>query len=220
MSPSQENYLKAIYELNHDQRKITNKNIADILQVSAPSVTEMLTSLSKEKLVSHTPYNEISLTDKGREIATNLVRRHRIWEVFLHDKLDYNIGEVHEAADVLEHATDGMLIQRLNEYLDAPERCPHGGIIPGNAEETDSDDQVLVDIADGTTVQIKRVIDNHEFLAYYQNLGLPLGTEMTVLRHEPFEGPMVVRTSAGATIPVSFKSASYIFVNQISAPES
>ncbi|MCH4058117.1 metal-dependent transcriptional regulator [Lapidilactobacillus gannanensis] len=215
MSPSQENYLKAIYELSHDRRKITNKNIADILQVSAPSVTEMLTSLAKEALVSHTPYNEISLTDKGREIATTLVRRHRIWEVFLHDKLNYNIGEVHEAADVLEHTTDGMLISRLNTFLDDPKRCPHGGLIPGNAPMTDQNDQVLVNTPDGETVQVKRVIDNHEFLMYFEGLNLALGTNITILRHEPFEGPIVIKTSDGREIPISFKAAGYIFVTEV-----
>ncbi|MFD1465793.1 metal-dependent transcriptional regulator [Lapidilactobacillus mulanensis] len=213
MSPNQENYLKAIYELRHDLRKITNKNIADILQVSAPSVTEMLTSLAKEELVIHTPYNEISLTEKGTKIATTLVRRHRIWEVFLHDKLNYNISEVHQAADVLEHATDGMLVQRLNDFLDQPKRCPHGGLIPGNVDITDQSDQVLVDIADGAVVQLKRVIDNHEFLRYFEILHLPLGTILTVIRHEPFEGPIVVKTMDGQEIPISYKAASYMFVD-------
>lgn len=215
MSPNQENYLKAIYELRHDRRKITNKNIADILQVSAPSVTEMLTSLAKEELVVHTPYNEISLTEKGTTIATNLVRRHRIWEVFLHDKLNYNISEVHEAADKLEHATDGMLIQRLNDFLKEPHRCPHGGLIPGNIDLTDQNDQVLVEIPDGTTVQVKRVIDNHEFLMYFEGLHLPLGAIITVQRHEPFEGPVVVTTDSNQEILISYKSASYIFVDEI-----
>lgn len=215
MSPNQENYLKAIYELRHDRRKITNKNIADILQVSAPSVTEMLTSLSKEELVKHTPYNEISLTEKGTQIATNLVRRHRIWEVFLHDKLNYNISEVHEAADALEHATDAMLIQRLNDFLEDPQRCPHGGLIPGNVEMTDQSDQVLIDIADGQTVQVKRIIDNHEFLRYFEGLQLPLGAIITVQRHEPFEGPIVVTTADNQEISISYKSASYIFVDDI-----
>lgn len=215
MSPNQENYLKAIYELSHDRRKITNKNIADILQVSAPSVTEMLTSLSKEKLVKHTPYNEISLTEKGTKIATNLVRRHRIWEVFLHDKLNYNISEVHEAADALEHATDGMLIQRLNDFLQDPKRCPHGGLVPGNADLSDLSDQVLIDTADGQTVQVKRVIDNHEFLMYFEGLHLPLGSIITIQRHEPFEGPIVVTTEDHQEISISYKSASYIFVDAI-----
>lgn len=219
MSPTQENYLKAIYELSHDRRKITNKNIADILQVSAPSVTEMLTNLAKEKLVKHTPYNQISLTKKGQTIATIMVQRHRIWEVFLHDKLNYSISEVHEMADILEHATDNDLISRLNNYLDRPEHCPHGGLIPGNAEMANQSDQVLADTEAGTQVQIKRVIDNHEFLKYYENLALPLGTTMTVLRHEPFEGPIVVKTAAGETIPVSYKAASYIFVRPTPKPD-
>ncbi|GEL13598.1 metal-dependent regulator [Lapidilactobacillus concavus DSM 17758] len=213
MSPNQENYLKAIYELRHDQRKITNKNIADILQVSAPSVTEMLTSLAKEELVRHTPYNEISLTEKGTTIATNLVRRHRIWEVFLHDKLNYNISEVHEAADVLEHATDGMLVQRLNDFLDQPERCPHGGLIPGNAPLTDQSDQVLVEMPDNSVVQLKRVIDNHEFLMYFEGLHLPLGSQLIVKRHEPFEGPIIVETTNHEELAISYKAASYMFVD-------
>lgn len=213
ISANKENYLKTIFELSYDRQKITNKNIADILQVSAPSVTEMMANLTKSGLVTHTPYNEISLTKEGLTLATELVRKHRIWEVFLSEKLGYGIEEVHQAADTLEHATDLELAERLNKFLDYPKRCPHGGIIPGNLEDDqDADVKILADIPDGQTIKIMRVIDNHEFLMYFSELGLKIDEQLTVLRHQPFDGPIEVKNDTGEIIQISLKSARYIFV--------
>ena len=213
ISSNKENYLKTIFELSYDQRKTKNKNIADILQVSAPSVTEMMANLTKSGLVTHTPYNEISLTDEGMALATEMVRKHRIWEDFLFEKLGYGIEEVHQAADSLEHATDEELVDRLNNYIGRPKRCPHGGVIPGN-DDGPVDDEVLIlaDIENGQRVKIMRVIDNHEFLMYFSELGLSIGEELTVLRHQPFDGPVEVKNDNDEVIQISLKSARYIFV--------
>lgn len=212
LSSNKENYLKTIFELSYDRQKITNKNIADILQVSAPSVTEMMANLTKSGLVTHTPYNEISLTKEGRLLATEMVRKHRLWEIFLYQKLGYGIEEVHRAADTLEHSTDSKLADRLNVFLEKPARCPHGGIVPGNSvEEVESDVMILADVPNDQTVSIVRVMDNHEFLMYFGELGLNIGEELTVLRHQPFDGPVEVQ-AGDRKIQISLKSARYIFV--------
>ncbi|MFD1670499.1 metal-dependent transcriptional regulator [Agrilactobacillus yilanensis] len=213
MSPSKENYLKIIFELEYDHRKINNKNIADIMGVSAPSVSEMLASLTKDKLVEHTPYNEITLTKEGRQLAQDLVKKHRIWEVFLVHKLGYPIREVHSAADTLEHATNDDLTGRLNKFLDYPKRCPHGGIIPDNCSEANDDTVILSDLADGQTAKIQRVIDNHEFLTYFADLHLNLGDELKVLQHEPFEGPIQVLKNGKDKLQIGVKAATYIFMS-------
>lgn len=215
MSPNKENYLKTIFELEHDHQKISNKNIADILNVSAPSVTEMLTALTKEGLVFHTPYNEISLTDAGLARARELVRKHRIWEVFLADKLHYAMADVHQAADILEHATDDRLADRLNEFLGRPKRCPHGGIIPGNSDIEDDSDITLGTLAPEDSATLQRVIDNHDFLKYFEDLQLRLGERLTVVKKEPFSGPFIVQTSDRATVAISENAAGYMFVTDM-----
>lgn len=215
MSPNKENYLKTIFELEHDHQKISNKNIADILNVSAPSVTEMLTALTKEGLVFHTPYNEISLTDAGLARARELVRKHRIWEVFLADKLHYAMADVHQAADILEHATDDRLADRLNEFLGRPKRCPHGGIIPGNSDIEDDSDITLGTLAPKDSATLQRVIDNHDFLKYFEDLQLRLGERLTVVKKEPFSGPFIVQTSDRATVAISENAAGYMFVTDV-----
>ncbi|GEK06897.1 winged helix-turn-helix transcriptional regulator [Schleiferilactobacillus harbinensis] len=215
MSPNKENYLKTIFELEHDHQKISNKNIADILNVSAPSVTEMLTALTKEGLVFHTPYNEISLTDAGLARARELVRKHRIWEVFLADKLHYAMADVHQAADILEHATDDRLADRLNEFLGRPKRCPHGGIIPGNSDIEDDSDITLGTLAPEDSATLQRVIDNHDFLKYFEDLQLRLGERLTVVKKEPFSGPFIVQTSDRATVAISENAAGYMFVTDV-----
>ncbi|MGX4644643.1 metal-dependent transcriptional regulator [Holzapfeliella sp. JNUCC 80] len=213
LSANKENYLKTIFDLSYDRKKITNKNIADVLQVSAPSVTEMMRSLQNDGLVTHTPYNQIALTESGQKLATKMVRRHRIWESFLSQKLGYGIEELHDAADTLEHATDDLLISRLNQFLGEPERCPHGGIIPDNSPLAfDEDEKILREVEENTTVTITRVIDNHDFLMYFDSLNLKIGDKLTILGHQPFDGTINVSDTHGRFLNISPKSADYIFV--------
>lgn len=213
ISPNKENYLKTIFELHSDQKKITNKNIADILNVRSPSVTEMLTNLDRDGLVTHSPHKEISLTEAGLELATQMVKKHRLWEVFLNQDLGYGIEEVHQAADALEHATDQQLEERLNKFLDYPTKCPHGGVIPENAKpEIDDEVMTLANAEIGQEVEIIRILDNHEFLMYFGELDLNLGDKITVLRHLPFDGPIEVKTKNHQVLAISLKAANYIFV--------
>ncbi|MCD2256803.1 metal-dependent transcriptional regulator [Lactobacillus sp. CC-MHH1034] len=219
MSPNKENYLKTIFELQYDHRKINNKNIADIMGVSAPSVSEMITALSKDGLVEHSPYNEITLTESGRETARTMVKRHRIWEVFLVDKLGYSPLEVHHAADTLEHATNEDLVDRLNRFLDYPKRCPHGSIIPDNCDEANESMVTLATLAPGQSGEVDRVIDNHEFLTYFYELKLNLGDKLTFVRQLPLGGPIEVKVNDDRLIQIGTSAATYIFVDHITDPE-
>ncbi|GAF39333.1 Iron dependent repressor [Agrilactobacillus composti DSM 18527 = JCM 14202] len=213
MSPSKENYLKIIFELEYDHRKIINKNIADIMGVSAPSVSEMLAALVKDKLVEHSPYNQITLTAEGHKLAKELVKKHRLWEVFLVDDLGYTISDVHQAADTLEHATSGDLIDRLNKFLDYPTHCPHGGIIPDNSPEQNDNAVMLADLKDGQTATIKRVIDNHEFLNYFAELHLELGDQLKIDSRAPFDGPLTVTKNGQEELQIGLNAATFIFMN-------
>ncbi|MFD1470849.1 metal-dependent transcriptional regulator [Companilactobacillus mishanensis] len=219
MSPNKENYLKTIYELNYDFTKVTNKRISEIMNVSAPSVTEMLNSLSSEGYLTHSPYNKIVLTDKGNKVSEQLVRTHRLWEVFLNSCLKYPVDSVHNHADILEHLSDDDLVDHLDDFLGHPQRCPHGGIIPGNGQgETDADDKLLSMIDDDSIVQIVRLSDNYEFLQYFNSLGIAIDDIIKIDKHEKFDNSLIIEKIDGTKITIGAKAIDYIFVEP--RPES
>lgn len=211
MSPNKENYLKAVYELTLDFRKVTNKNIASIMNVSAASVTEMLASLAKDNLIEHKPYNEISLTKSGKKIAKELVKRHRIWEVFLYEKLNYEIDTLHEASDQLEHTSDDVLSERLNKFLNYPIRCPHGGLIPGNVKRRSDNDTPLTEFPVGAIKKIHRVVDNHEFLTKFKTTGLTIGEEIEIV--EETDDYILVASKEDGKVKIPINDASFIFLD-------
>ena len=214
MTPKKEDYLKIIFELGGRKKKVSNKKIAMSLNVAAGSVTEMIRKLVKEGLVHHEPYAGISLTPNGVKIAEELIRRHRLWETFLVTKLNYKLEDVHEDAEVLEHATSDNLMDHLDIFLDHPKRCPHGGIIPdksGNYEEDSH--EILMEVPDGQTVEVDRFIDNHDLLIYLSDVRLKLGDKIKVLSHRPFEGSIEIEVeNTGEKMEIGYKAAHYIFV--------
>lgn len=215
LTPKKEDYLKIMFELGGKQRKVSNKQIAEGLNVAAGSVTEMVAKLVSEGLVIHTPYAGISLTDNGIKIAENLIRRHRLWETFLVDKLNYKLQDVHDDAEVLEHATSDNLVQHLDDFLGHPKHCPHGGMIPSiDGDYAEESYDLLVDAADGSTKSVDRFVDNHELLTYLDEIQLNIGDTFTVIEHVPFEGPIKVKlVGSGEEVSISYNAAHYIFVN-------
>ncbi|GKQ43208.1 Cro/Cl family transcriptional regulator [Companilactobacillus sp. RD055328] len=210
MSPNKENYLKVVYELTLDFRKVNNKNIALIMNVSAASVTEMLSSLAEDGLIDHKPYNEITLTKAGQKVARELVKRHRIWEVFLSKKLNYEIDTLHEISDQLEHTADADLIERLNEFLNFPIRCPHGGLVPGNVKKRTDDDTPLTDYDIGAIKKIHRVVDNHEFLKKFKTTGLTIGEEIKII--DKNEKEIIVESTEDGAVKIPLADANFIFL--------
>ena len=173
MTPMKEDYLKIIFELGGSHKKVSNKDISLGLGIAAGSVTEMVSKLSDEGLVVHEPYAGISLTEKGQKYAAELVRKHRLWETFLVDKLHYNFADVHSEAEVLEHQTSDRLATALDNFLQHPQACPHGGVIPSaSGQFPDVSHRLLADANDGETVQLERFLDNHELLTYLEELKL------------------------------------------------
>ena len=169
MTPMKEDYLKIIFELGGSHKKVSNKDISLGLGIAAGSVTEMVSKLSDEGLVVHEPYAGISLTEKGQKYAAELVRKHRLWETFLVDKLHYNFADVHSEAEVLEHQTSDRLATALDNFLQHPQACPHGGVIPSaSGQFPDVSHRLLADANDGETVQLERFLDNHELLTYLE----------------------------------------------------
>lgn len=195
MTPNKENYLKAVYELGGVKRHVSNKQIIDVLSITGASATEMNNRLEKDGLLNYTPYRGVVLTEKGHQEAVNLVRKHRIWEVFLYDVLKYNWDEVNEEADLLEHASSDLLIERLYDYLGRPKYDPHGALIPSGPDQETIDETtvVLATVTPGSQVIIREVVDTQEVLAYVQNIGMTLGKQYTVIRQEALDGSLVLQ---------------------------
>lgn len=219
VTPMKEDYLKIIFELGGKSKKISNKQIAMGLNIAAGSVTEMVTKLVEEGLAKHTPYAGISLTEEGIQIAEIMVRKHRMWETFLVEKLNYKLSEVDSDAEILEHVTSDHLLDSLDKFLGYPTHCPHGGVIPdkeGNYQEDSH--TLLADVKEGATVKVDRFIDNHELLNYLDEIDLDIGDRIHVVHHAPFEGPTTVKLldneSPTDERQISYKAAHYVFVQE------
>ena len=215
MTPNREDYLKIILELGGDTTKVNNKQIVSSLDVSAASVSEMISKLVKEELVEHSPYQGVQLTASGLQKASSLIRKHRLWEVFLVEHLDYSWNEVHDDAEVLEHVTSEHLADHLENYLNHPEHCPHGGSIPKKEEVVHEERrQTLESYPVGTKVRIARVLDEKELLDYLVTIDLNINEEYEIVDIAAYEGPITIHNDR-KKIPVSFKAASTIFVDKI-----
>jgi DtxR family Mn-dependent transcriptional regulator len=215
MTPNREDYLKLIFELGGDENKINNKQIVSGLNVSAASVSEMISKLVKEDLVEHSPYQGVQLTSLGLKKASNLIRKHRIWEVFLVEHLNYSWNEVHDEAEVLEHVTSTTLINRLADYLAQPQVCPHGGVIPADNQPVHEEKrQTLTDYPVGTKVRIARVLDEKELLDYLVSINLNIHEEYEIKEIAAYEGPIIIYNDQ-KELSVSYKAASTIFVDQL-----
>ena len=213
MTPNREDYLKIILELGGDTTKVNNKQIVSSLDVSAASVSEMISKLVKEELVEHSPYQGVQLTASGLQKASSLIRKHRLWEVFLVEHLDYSWNEVHD--EVLEHVTSEHLADHLENYLNHPEHCPHGGSIPKKEEVVHEERrQTLESYPVGTKVRIARVLDEKELLDYLVTIDLNINEEYEIVDIAAYEGPITIQNDR-KKIPVSFKAASTIFVDKI-----
>lgn len=215
MTPNREDYLKIILELGGDTTKVNNKQIVSSLDVSPASVSEMISKLVKEQLVEHSPYQGVQLTASGLQKASSLIRKHRLWEVFLVEHLAYSWNEVHDDAEVLEHVTSEQLADHLEDYLNHPEHCPHGGIIPKKEQVVHEERrQTLESYPIGTKIRIARVLDEKELLDYLVTIDLNIDEEYEIIDIAAYEGPVTIQNQT-KKIPVSFKAASTIFVDKL-----
>ncbi len=197
MSPSTEDYLKAIYELEVGGRAAQTGAIAEALEIAPPSVSGMVKRLSEVGLLEYEPYRGVRLTRVGRRTALKMVRRHRILETYLTSKLGYGWDSVHEEAERLEHAVSDELIERMAMALGSPRYDPHGAPIPSRDGEIEVPVHVpLSEVPVGETAELRMVSDrNSEQLRYLGSLGLRLGAVFEVVARQPFRGPVTIRLS-------------------------
>lgn len=193
---SVEDYLKAIYLLQAKDQPASTSDIAELLELSAPSVSGMIKRLSDQGLIEHAPYKGVVLTASGRRVALRMLRRHRIIEAYLVGFLGYSWDTVHDEAERLEHAVSEVLIERMATALGNPRFDPHGDPIP---DQNGAMDELvytpLAEIPTGETAEIRRVATSQaERLRYLEHSGLTPGTKVTVTEHQPFRGPITVST--------------------------
>lgn len=215
LSQTEENYLKSIYHLEVSQaKKISTTLIAKSIQTKASSVTDMLKKLADKKLVNYEKYKGVKLTLEGKKIAVKIVRRHRLWEVFLVNNLNYNWDEVHDIAEQLEHIKSDTLIDKLEVYLNFPTKDPHGDLIPdakGNIKTEET--QLLSTAKQGVLYKIANVKDNSKaFLQFLDKHCLTIDSELTVQDKFDFDNSITVKLCNGSILTLSQKVCTNVFV--------
>ena len=211
---SVEDYLKAIFELSRATGSAVTTEVASRLAVASASVSAMVRRLTGQGLVSHERYGALKLTKKGRSVALQLVRRHRVIEAYLVTALGYAWDEVHSEAERLEHAASPELINRMAAAIGEPAVDPHGAPIPtahGTLEEPKY--RTLGDLGVGEKAQIVRVEDEDpELLRYLASLRFVPGATVSLVKKEPFEGPLTIRVGSRTHV-IALPLAGRVFVN-------
>lgn len=217
LSVTEENYLKALYHLTVKKSGITGAGTNDLahhVQVKPATANDMLKKLRDKELINYKKYGKITLTEKGKQLAVLIVRKHRLWETFLSQKLEFSWDEVHEVAEQLEHIQSDKLIERLDKFLGFPQFDPHGdaipnanGILPENLSVSLSKAKI------GEHYRVSGVLDtSNEFLHYLEQLAIGIGTPLYIAEHIPFDQSIVIEIN-NQKITVSRKFADHLFVN-------
>jgi DtxR family Mn-dependent transcriptional regulator len=217
MTFSEENYLKTIYHLtSSSNREVSTNEIAEMIATKASSVTDMLRKLAEKDLLNYKKYQGVSLTEKGKLSAKMIVRKHRLWEVFLVEKLNFSWDEVHDIAEQLEHIKSEQLINKLDDFLGNPTEDPHGDPIPDAYGKIIKTEKLLLSElatkSNGICVGVKD--SSTEFLKYLDKNQIALGTKIEILTKEAFDLSLKIRVENTELI-ISNKIASNLFVRAV-----
>ena len=215
ISQAEENYLKAIYKINEREGKSANTNaISAAMNTTAASVTDMLKRLAEKEFINYEKYKGVTLTTEGARTATALVRKHRIWEVFLCDKLNYSWDECHDLAEQLEHIHSTDLIDRLDSFLGKPKFDPHGDPIPDRDGNYAMRQQVLLAEMKLGDKGVMVGVQEHStpFLQHLDRLGLVLAAKVMILEVFEFDKSVKIKLNDNSELLISNKVSENVFI--------
>ncbi|HWZ23331.1 MAG TPA: metal-dependent transcriptional regulator, partial [Cytophagaceae bacterium] len=217
LSYTEENYIKAIFHLSGDgEKEVFTNDISEELSTKPASVTDMMKKLSLKELVNYKKYQGVTLTKSGRTSALKVIRKHRLWEVFLVEKLNFNWDEVHDIAEQLEHIQSNLLIERLDNFLGNPAYDPHGDPIPNVDGKIKLKKMVLLsDVKEGFVGEVACLKETSSaFLKYLDKIGIKIGTNIKVNHIVEFDASMDVTINKSKTgINISNEVSKNIFVS-------
>ncbi|MEO6406888.1 MAG: metal-dependent transcriptional regulator [Ferruginibacter sp.] len=212
-SHSEENYIKHIYHLQMDNGEVAASSLASSMQTKAASVTEMLKKLNTKKVIHYQPYKNFTLTDAGIRAALEVIRKHRLWEYFLVNKLGFNWDAVHEIAEELEHVSSLELISRLDNYLENPMFDPHGDPIPDSKGKIKMVKHVpLVKLPLKTAAKVSSIKDQSPaMLQMLKHYNIHIGSTIKLNRHFEFDGSIEIRIDKQPVSIISEQLAKNIY---------
>jgi DtxR family Mn-dependent transcriptional regulator len=213
-SSSKENYLKAIFHLQEVAGTVTTNALANELQTRPASVTDILKKLKTQKLLLYEKYQGFRLSNEGRKVALQIIRKHRLWEFFLVEKLHFGWEEVHEIAEELEHISSKKLIDRLDEFLGFPKADPHGDPIPdGQGKFETRQDINLTDLDLNRQAEVSNISDQSpEMLELLKHKNIALGTRLEVKKKFSFDNSIELKVKNQPPITISENVAKNVFV--------
>ena len=213
-SSSKENYLKTIFHLQAEDGLVTTNMLAKELQTRAASVTDMLKKLKTQKLLIYEKYQGFKLSSEGKKVALQIIRKHRLWEVFLVEKLHFGWEEVHDIAEELEHISSKQLIDRLDEFLGFPKSDPHGDPIPDSSGKFALRQDVnLLDLPLNLPALVSNIADQSpEMLELLRHKNIGLGTRVEIKKKFSFDNSIELKVKQNPAITISESVAKNIFV--------
>jgi DtxR family Mn-dependent transcriptional regulator len=213
-STSEENYIKAIFHLQKEEGIVTTNELSRELKTRPASVTDMMKKLKAKKLLHYQAYQGFRLNNEGRKVALNIIRRHRLWEFFLAEKLKFTWDEVHEVAEELEHVSNRKLIDKLDEFLGFPRVDPHGDPIPDQEGRIESSRQLcLKDLPLNKLATVSHVSDQSTgILELLKHKNIGMGTKLEVKKKFEFDHSMEIKTGRMPVFTISEQLAKNIFV--------
>lgn len=216
VSYTEENYLKAIFALSrlYNEQEVSTNQISDHLKNKAASVTDMLKRLADKKLIDYKPYKGVKLTDKGKKTAVKVIRKHRLWEVFLVEKLNFKWDEVHDIAEQLEHIDSDKLIEKLDNFLGKPKADPHGDPIPDASGKFGVQKSIALSVAQQKNILIVTGVNDHssEFLKFLSGSGIGLGDHLKIEEANAYDKSLKIKINNKRSLFLSHKVAENILV--------
>lgn len=213
-SVSEENYIKGIYHLQQQSGLVNTNSLAAEMQTRPASVTDMLKKLKHKKLLQYERYKGFRLNESGKKIAIGVVRKHRLWEFFLSNKLGFEWDKVHAIAEELEHVSSDELVERLDKYLGYPAFDPHGDPIPDSSGKIPQQRQVnLLQLKPGQPAIVSAVTNQTgQMLEMLNHYGIAIGTRLELIRHFGFDGSIEIHIHTKTTCMLSEQVAKNVFV--------